>query len=106
MVAQMTSVSKTIKSMQLDDSYEAIYGGSRLDKAGEFVRERITGFVVLAAGSFVSGEPLLCDEVQPFVMGELGFELCCQSQNYIGVVKLGENLPQWMMEWIDDPTDE
>jgi hypothetical protein len=96
----------TIKSFVMDDSYEAVYGGGRHDCKGTFVRCRIAGFAVIRRGSFVRREQIWQDEVAPFELGELGFALCESIDNFLGVVKVGEEMPEWMEAYISDPIGE
>jgi hypothetical protein len=93
-----------IKSFVIDNSYECVTGGSRYDNPGECNRWRIDGFVVLARGSKIRTTETWQDEVAPFVFDELGFCLCESFANYIGVLRVGEKIPHWMQEEIDNPT--
>ena len=93
----------TIKSFVLDDSYEAVYGGSKHDRKGESIRHRIDGFAVISRGSFIASEPIWQDEIAPFEFSELGFSLCESVVNFLGIVKVGEPIPGWMEEWISNP---
>ena len=92
-----------VKSFTLDSSYDAVYGGSEFDRPGEFTREPIVGFVLVAKGSAVCGERLWHDEVLPFEFCELGFYLCQSAHNFLGIVKGGSDIPPWMKEDIDNP---
>jgi hypothetical protein len=86
----------TIKSFVLSDSYDAIFGGGGGDSPGEFSRTPVDGFAVISG---VAQD----DEVQPFELGETGFELLPSIVNYLGVVRRGEELPEWMLCWINTP---
>jgi hypothetical protein len=93
----------TIKSFVLSDSHDAIFGGGEYDSPGGFCRIPVDGFAIIAAGSLVARDVLDDDEIQPFEFGECGFQLVSSINNYLGVVKRGEDIPEWMFAWINKP---
>ena len=92
-----------IKSFVLSDSHDAIFGGGEGDAPGGFSRTPVDGFAIIAAGSLIACDVLDDDEIQPFEFGELGFQLLPSIGNYLGVVKRGDELPEWMLVWINKP---
>jgi len=77
-----------IKSFEMNNGYEAIYRGASGDPPGSFGRIRIHGFALVTDGDV--------DSVEPFLIGDDGFEVCNEAQNYIGIVPYGSPLPEWM----------
>lgn len=85
-----------IKSFELNNQYEAIYSGTKNDPPGAYGRIRIHGFAHVSRVADGVRE----ESIEPFLIADMGFELCGWADNYIGIVPAGEKVPEWMGEWI------
>ena len=60
----------------------------------------VDGFALVEKWSCVSGEScdMYEDEVAPFCYDDMGFSLCQSFSNYLGIMKRGEPVPEWVSD--------
>ncbi len=95
---QQGKITRFIKSFEMNDLYDAVYEPTQGDPPSSYVRSPVDGFALVIELEHGGGPAHRCETVEPFEFGDTGFTLCCSIKNFLGVVRRGDSLPEWMMD--------